>query len=67
MSVSGWGVWSEQECRPPRRATIFGHGREWIWVGHARSSQRPVALIGRDASGAVVTRRTLHGRAGFGR
>jgi hypothetical protein len=46
-------------------ATIFGHGREWIWVGHARSSQRPVALIGRDASGAVMTRRALHGRGGY--
>ena len=48
-------------------ATIFSHGRDWIWVGHARSSQRPVALIGRDSSGAVVTRRTLHGRGGFSR
>jgi hypothetical protein len=48
-------------------ATIFEHGREWIWVGHARSSQRPVALIGRDTSGAIVTRRTLHGRGGFSR
>jgi hypothetical protein len=48
------------------RATFFLGGRQWIWLGHHTATRRPVVLVGRDASGAVVTTRRLHGRGGVG-
>jgi hypothetical protein len=48
-------------------ATVFAAGSLWIWVGHDRPAGRPIRLIARDAAGAVVTTRPLHGKGGFGR
>jgi hypothetical protein len=47
-------------------ATVFDNGLEWVWLGHDDPSPRPVALIGRSASGAIVATQRLHGRGGFG-
>jgi hypothetical protein len=41
------------------RARLFAYGREWAWVGREAGSAAPVELVGRDASGAVVTTRKL--------
>ncbi len=46
-------------------ATIFAGGGQWIWLGHDGPARRPVMLIGRDAAGATVVTRRLHGRGGF--
>ena len=46
-------------------ATIFAGGGQWIWLGHDGPALRPVMLIGRDAAGATVVTRRLHGRGGF--
>jgi hypothetical protein len=46
-------------------ATIFAGGGRWIWLGRDGPAQRPVLLIGRDADGATVVTRQLHGRGGF--
>jgi hypothetical protein len=51
--------------RRERDATIFDNGLEWAWLGRDDPAPRPVALIGRDASGAIVARQRLHGRGGF--
>jgi hypothetical protein len=41
-------------------AAVYAGGRSWVWVGRGwQAPQRPVALVGRDASGAVVTTRRL--------
>jgi hypothetical protein len=48
-----------------RDATIFDNGMEWVWLGRNDPAPRPVALIGRDASGAVVAKQRLHGQGGF--
>lgn len=48
------------------RASLYRGGREWIWVGRDTASARPVALIGRNAEGRVVTTRRLRGRNGLG-
>jgi hypothetical protein len=39
-------------------ARLFDGGRQWVWIGLA---ERPSALIGRAASGAVVTTLPLRG------
>jgi hypothetical protein len=38
-------------------AGLYDGGREWAWLGHDDDvpANRPVALVGRDAAGAVVT------------
>ena len=42
-------------------ATIFDKGREWVWVARAVHARRPVALIRRNAAGAVVAQLKLRG------
>jgi hypothetical protein len=46
-------------------ATIFAGGGRWVWLGRDGPALRPVMLIGRDAAGATVVTRRLHGRGGF--
>lgn len=40
-------------------AAVYAGGRAWVWVGRDWQAPRPVALVGRDASGAAVTTRRL--------
>jgi hypothetical protein len=43
-------------------AGVFNNGREWVWLGHDNdiASQQPIALLGRNAAGAVVATKRLH-------
>jgi hypothetical protein len=45
-------------------AHLIAHGAAWIWVERSRTGVRPVGLVGRGPSGALVASRALHGLDG---
>jgi hypothetical protein len=42
-------------------ASLYDAGRQWIWLGRTTRTLRPEAMLGLDAAGHVVTRRSLKG------
>jgi hypothetical protein len=45
-------------------AVLFDNGRGWVWLARSAPGLRPVEVIGRDASGAIVLRRRALGARG---